>query len=134
MNIRDLSPKIFLIFVIIIGAALVSFFIWHGMGGVFKMKKYDRNVWLASKSDVPNSEATTCLDRAEMAHDVVTNIIRPGMTRADVIHHLGEPAEKKKQKLMYYLGMCRLMSVDYDYIDINIDSRDRVMRAAIVNH
>jgi hypothetical protein len=103
------------------------------MGGVFKMSKYDHSKWLASPSYVSNEQATICLDRAEMAHDIVTSIIKPGMSRAEVIHFLGEPTKQKKLMMYYYLGVCRLMSIDYDYIDITIDSGSRVVRASIVN-
>ena len=71
-----------------------------------------------------------------MAHDIKTNVLRVGLTHAEVEKLLGQPDQIKAESEMYeyVLGMCSGLRIDYDTLDVHFDSGGRLTKVQVVQH
>jgi hypothetical protein len=70
-----------------------------------------------------------------MAVDIKENVLRAGMSRADVIHLLGQPDyERPNGPLAYLLGMCSGLQIDVDTLDIHLNGDGKLTEVQIVQH
>jgi hypothetical protein len=69
-----------------------------------------------------------------MAHDLKTNILRTGLTKAEVEKLLGEPDSNRVTFHEYFLGMCSGLRIDFDTLDVHFDSEGRLVKVQVVQH
>ncbi len=72
--------------------------------------------------------------RGGMAHDLKTNILRVGLTKADVEKLLGQPDSNRASIYEYLLGMCSGFRIDFDTLDVHFDSDSKVVKVYVVQH
>jgi hypothetical protein len=69
-----------------------------------------------------------------MAVDITRNVLRAGMSRADVERILGKPTDPSKVAYQYELGMCSGLRFDFDVLYISFDADGIYQRAEILQH
>ncbi len=73
--------------------------------------------------------------RGRMTEDVAKLLMERRPDRREIVELLGEPDFRDEPELMSYnLGMWSGFRMDYDSLDIYLDSRDRVDRVQTVQH
>ena len=72
--------------------------------------------------------------RGGMVHDLKTNILRAGLTKAEVEKLLGEPDSNRANIHEYLLGMCSGLQIDFDTLDVHFDSDSKLVKVYVVQH
>jgi hypothetical protein len=108
----------------------VSWQYWLFTGGIFKTSRFHPQEWqlLSRKTD-----DISCY-RGGMAHDIKTNILRPGQSTHDVEALLGKPDIIRDSVHQYYLGMCSGLRIDFDSLDVHFNTDGQVEGVYIVQH
>lgn len=109
--------------------ALATLF-WHASGDAFSSDDFDPATW---RQSVPEKLETSCW-RGGMARDIQRRIVRPGMSRADVIAALGTPDGQRPEEFSYVLGMCSGIRIDYDDLHVRFNERGEVAQVLIIQH
>jgi hypothetical protein len=65
-----------------------------------------------------------CADPRAGMWDEVEAVLRPGLTREDVLDLLGPPAFERENALVYNMGQT---GIDPDYLVIHFDDQDRLV-------
>lgn len=110
--------------------ALVGWQYWLFTGGIFRTSSFDAAQWRALNR---HPDDASCR-RGGMAHDIQTNVLRKGLTKAEVIGLLGEPDSRKDDVHGYSLGMCSGLRIDFDTLDTHFDSDGSLTTIQIVQH
>lgn len=120
---RKLWGAIWLAFAV----AMVGVFVWRWW---FPGRAFDAATW-DDESQAWHGARLEMADRL-LAQDILT-----GMTRAQVIAMLGEPSQEgyfREWDMVYWLGPERgFMSVDSEWLVLNLDGNGRVVECRIVN-
>jgi hypothetical protein len=116
--------------VVVSTIAFVGWQYWLIKGGIFRTSSFNEAEWKSLKRKTADS---SCY-RGGMAHDLKTNILRSGITKAEVEKLLGEPDSNKAAAHEYLLGMCSGLRIDFDTLDIQFDSEDRLVNVKVVQH
>lgn len=113
--------------------AFVAWQYWLFKGGIFRTSSFDETNW---KSLIDNDAKDSSCYRGGMAHDIKTNVLRVGLTHAEVEKLLGQPDQIKAESEMYeyVLGMCSGLRIDYDTLDVHFDSGGRLTKVQVVQH
>ncbi len=69
-----------------------------------------------------------------MAHDIKTNVVHVGSKKTEFEALLGKPDRIQNNLYEYSLGMCSGLRIDFDTLDIHLNSDDRVTKVQIVQH
>ncbi len=69
-----------------------------------------------------------------MAHDIKTNILRAGLTKAEVERLLGAPDFNRADSNEYFLGMCSGLRIDFDTLDVHFNPEGRLVKVQVVQH
>jgi len=114
------------------GAVLVVFLDLTGtlFWKPFADRRYDPSAWRRESGRMNENSR-----RGSMVCDLERRIIRRGMTRAEVIAHLGEPdGTKDPDDYGYVIGMWTGFRMDFDTFDVLFDDQGRVVETRIVQH
>ncbi len=115
----------------VLSVAFVGWQYWLFKGGIFRTSSFDETKW-KSLNKVGTTDSS-CY-RGGMAHDVKTDVLRVGLTRAEVEKLLGPPDLIKVETHEYFLGMCSGFRIDFDTLDIHFDSGGRLLKVEVVQH
>jgi hypothetical protein len=115
-------------FVVFTVLVTVVFFGWWAMKEhfIFGHDRYDPVRWMA-----PPSEKIPPCDRGDMVLDVQKNLLRPGMSKADVTMRLGRPAWEDAGQIEYELGVCLWV---VHGLRLYFDHDGRLVHTVIVQH
>jgi hypothetical protein len=69
-----------------------------------------------------------------MAHDIKTNILHAGLAKTEVENLLGKPDSNRSNVHEYLLGMCSGLRIDFDTLDVQFDSKGRLLEVQVVQH
>jgi hypothetical protein len=115
---------------LVVAVAFVGWQIWLFKGGVFRTSSFNEAEW---KSLARKTTDASCY-RGGMAHDLKTNILRTGLTKAEVEKLLGEPDSSRVTFHEYFLGMCSGLRIDFDTLDVHFNSEGRLVKVQVVQH
>jgi hypothetical protein len=112
--------------------AFVSWQYWLFKGGIFRTSSFDETKWHSLNK--VGTKDSSCY-RGGMAHDIKTNVLRVGLTEAEVETLLGPPDHiTETETHAYFLGMCSGLRIDFDTLDIHFDSEGRLLKVEVVQH
>ena len=91
---------------------------------VFADQTFDAVRWM-------NPEPAHPCERGDMVLDVKRRLLRPGMSKSDVMVQLGRPTWEDATQIEYDLGMCLWV---VHGLRLYFDPQERLMHMAIVQH
>lgn len=114
----------------VLALALVGWQYWLFKGGIFRTSSFNETAWKSLNRKTTDS---SCY-RGGMAHELQTNLLRAGLTRAEVERLLGAPDSVKADVHEYFLGMCSGFRMDFDTLDVHFTPEGRVLAVEVVQH
>lgn len=96
----------------------------------FGSSQFDAAAWAAA----PSSQAESTCYRGGMANNILERVLKPDMTRQEVVSLLGTPDSSTPVELSYVLGMCSGLGFDYDNLHVHFDEHGRFKNAVIRQH
>ena len=78
-----------------------------------------------------NPEPSHSCERGDMVLDVKRRLLRPGMTKSDVMVQLGRPTWEEAREIEYDLGVCLWV---VHGLRLYFDPSERLVHTAIVQH
>jgi hypothetical protein len=112
--------------------AFVGWQYWLLKGGIFRASSFNETKWQSLNK--VGTKDSSCY-RGGMAHDIKTNVLRVGLTEAEVEKLLGPPDHiTESETHEYFLGMCSGLRIDFDTLDIHFDSEGRLLKVEVVQH
>ena len=91
---------------------------------VFDDQTFDAVRWMNPEPEHP-------CERGNMVLDVKRRLLKPGMSKSDVMVQLGRPTWEDATQIEYDLGMCLWV---VHGLRLYFDPQERLMHAAIVQH
>lgn len=102
----------------------------------FNEMAFDQSVWDADRRWGENPDARINM-RAFMIDDLMSNHLRKGMTKAQVVSLLGESKLLEypgSNRFAYYLGFsCGFLCMDPDFLAVDFDRQDKVISFHVVS-
>jgi hypothetical protein len=104
---------------------------WWIHDGVFRMQSFDAKQWFAPLT----KETEFGCYRGGMARDIKDRVLKPQMSRNDVMGVLGKPdGHSTEEQYQCILGMCSGFQMDYDVLHVYFDGLGRFTHARIMQH
>lgn len=91
---------------------------------VFDDQTFDAVRWMNPEPEHP-------CERGDMVLDVKRRLLKPGMSKSEVMVQLGRPTWEDTTQIEYDLGMCLWV---VHGLRLYFDPQERLMHAAIVQH
>jgi hypothetical protein len=110
-----------------IGIAGAAALLVLGAGGYMAVTDaggFDSDQWKAQRFSTARDNP-----RSHMVGQL-KDVLRPGMTKPEVVELLGEPETKDAKRYTYALGTSAF-GVDYEYLVVEFDDNERVVRHMI---
>ena len=134
--IKKFIKWIFIIFTILVIVVFlfgkqIMIFLWHDlpfMGADFDKKKWDTAFQCNEKVDLECLNKELACLRSPMYRDLERHYLLQGTPKAKVIELLGEPQEalRHPECIDYNVGFCSGLKIDYDYIRVCFDTKDKI--------
>ena len=100
---------------------------WYFDSRVYYQEKFDRSVWLAQTGLWKPRNP-----RGPMAGDVAKTVIRPGMTKSEVVRILGVPDYRKLTgRYDYRIGIWAGDPLCSDILSVRFDANGKVIEARV---
>jgi hypothetical protein len=91
---------------------------------VFGDEPFDPVVWM-------NPEPAHTCERGDMVLDIKRRLLKPGMTKSEVMMQLGRPTWEDPTQIEYDLGVCLWV---VHGLRLYFDQQERLVHSAIVQH